>query len=152
MIAMSVTGDRAVILELKSIGIRLRERIREAVTRQTMALVAYVKTEKLSGQVLKTRSGTLRRKINGKVSETPTSVTGTIGAGNLAYALAHEYGFDGEVNVRAHVRQAIGGPVNVRAHLRHMHLPERSFLRSGLRDRRAAIAADLERAVAQAVA
>lgn len=151
MIAMSITGDRAVLLELKSMGIRLREQVGAAVARQTFALVAYIKAEKLSGQVLRTRSGTLRRKINGKVTETATSVTGTVGAGNLPYAAAHEYGFEGDVSVRDYVRQTVAGPVNVRAHVRHMVLPERSFMRSALADRREAIRLDLERAVAEAV-
>lgn len=161
MIAMSLVGDRAVLLELKSLGMRLSENIRTAVHRQTLALAAYVKAEKLSGQVLKNRTGTLRRKINAKFAGNATYVEGRVGAGNLPYAAAQEYGFDGVVNVKAHLRtitQAFGRElaapmtVDVAAHQARMHLPERSFLRSGLRDRTPAIAADLEDAIRKAVA
>jgi phage gpG-like protein len=100
-----------------------------------------VKERKLSGQVLKNRTGTLRRKINYQLRETPTEVSASVGV-QLSYAAVHEYGFDGIVTVKEHLRtitQAFGrpiAPVHVHrgAHQRHMKLPERSFLRSSLRE------------------
>ncbi|HEY8885206.1 MAG TPA: HK97 gp10 family phage protein [Chloroflexota bacterium] len=139
MISFTVEGDQAVVRMLSAKVPKLTNAVRGSITRATFALVAYVKANKLSGQVLKNRTGTLRRKINGRVTETANSITGIAGL-KLAYAAAHEYGLDVDESVRAHLRtikQAFGrsiAPVTfeVKAHSRHVHLPERSYLRSSL--------------------
>lgn len=165
MITFRVINDQNVILNLRSMGIRVRENLREAVTRASIMLTRYVKEEKLSGQVLKNRTGTLRRKINYAVTETSAGITGSVGV-KLSYAAAHEFGFDGVVSVREHLRHAKGasgrdshgrfqkgagsGSIVVHAHQRHMHLPERSFLRSALRDQALPISQMLRAAVMEA--
>lgn len=148
MIAFSMSVDGASLeLRIKSMGLIIRGRVRDAVTRAAIMLTAYVKEQKLSGQVLKNRSGTLRRKINYKVTEQENQISAAVGV-KLAYAAAHEFGFDGMVSVRDYVRHVnsrnVRGSVNgksgktadgiafVHAHERHMHLPERSYLRSSL--------------------
>lgn len=158
MITACITGDTAVLLKLRSMGIGIRDALRMAVRRESIALTRYVKENKLSGQVLKNRTGTLRRKINYFVAETPTSMTGSVGV-KLSYAAAHEYGIDKTVSVREHLRtikQAWGRPIEpmsvaVHAHQRHMHLPERSFLRSSLRENELTIREHLHAAVAGAI-
>jgi phage gpG-like protein len=117
-------------------------------------LVRYVKEHKLSGQVLHVRTGTLRRKINYRVTQTAAAITGQVGV-KLSYAAAHEYGLDVEEQVREHLRtakMAFGRPIapvtfSVRAHTRHMKLPERSFLRSSLREMTPEIQAMIRAAV-----
>lgn len=112
-----------------------------AVTRLSINLQAYVKENKLTGQVLHTRTGTLRRSINREVTSTPSAIRAVVGT-NVEYAAGHEYGFNGDVNVKAHLRQitqAWGRPISprsvqVQAHTKHVVLPERSFLRSALKD------------------
>lgn len=160
MIAVTLSGDRAVALELRGMTLRVHDALRRAITRESLLLLAAVKEEKLSGQVLKTRTGTLRRSINRRQTETATGIRATVGT-NLSYAAIHEYGFDGTQTVRAHMRhitQAFGRPlatsvmVSVGGFERHVHMPERSFLRSALAERRPAILAALEAAVAKAVA
>jgi phage gpG-like protein len=120
---------------------------------------AGVKGDRLSGQVLHVRTGTLRRSINQRVTVTDDAVMASVGT-NVRYAAAHEYGFDGPVTVKAHIRRAalIGvdragarGEVYVRSHTRHMRLPERSFLRSELRDRADEIRESLREAALKAV-
>jgi hypothetical protein len=141
MISFTVQGDAAVVRMISAKVPKLTNAVRTSLTRATFMLVGYVKTNKLSGQVLRVKTGTLRRKINGRVSETSNSITGQVGV-KLAYAAAHEYGLDVDESVRAHLRtikQAFGrsiAPVTfeVKAHSRHVHLPERSFLRSSLRE------------------
>lgn len=141
MIQFTVVGDQAVVSMLQAKVPKLTAAVRNSVTRASIMLLAYVKANKLSGQVLKNRTGTLRRKINFRVTESPGKITGQVGV-KLAYAAAHEYGFDGTVSVKASLRtikQAFGrsiAPVTfpVRSYTRHMHLPERSFLRSSLRE------------------
>lgn len=151
MIQFTIVGDDAVIRMLQAKVPALTKAVRTSITRASISLLRYVKENKLSGQVLKNRTGTLRRKMNYRVTETPNSITGAVGV-KLSYAAAHEFGFDGPENVRAHLRtikQAFGrsiAPVtfNVRAHTRTVHLPERSFLRSALSDKRGEITAMIE--------
>lgn len=158
MIIGKVTGDEAVVLRLRVMGDRIRERLSKELTRSAIALTRYVKERKLSGQVLKNRTGTLRRKINYRTTETEKAMTASVGV-KLSYAAAHEYGFDGIVTVREHLRQvkqAFGRPIapvtaTVHAHQRHMHLPERSFLRSSLRENAPAIRERLRAAVIGAI-
>lgn len=141
MITGRVTGDSAVLLQLRSRGLVLREQLRTTVQEQGIRLLRLVKL-KVSGPVLKNRSGTLRRKLNVRFTETANEILSTVGL-KLKYAATHEYGFDGIVSIRAHLRrvtQVFGRPlaspisVSVRAHTAHMKLPERSYLRSTLRE------------------
>jgi phage gpG-like protein len=151
-------NDEKVIANLRAMGPRIRERLRQAITREAIALTRHVKEEKLSGQVLKNRTGTLRRSINFKVTEDAAGVSGSVGTG-LKYARVHEYGFNGTVSIREHLRtvkQAFGRPiepisVTVREHARRVKLPERSFLRSSLADRLPSLRESLRAAVAGAV-
>lgn len=104
--------------------------VRQAVLSAAIMVTAKVKDEKLSGQVLNVRSGRLRRSINYRVvSDGDAMVDARVGT-NVEYAPIHEFGFDGDQKVRAHMRK--GRPVV--AHTRHVKLPERSFLRSTLRE------------------
>jgi len=141
MISFTVDGDAAVVRMLNAKVPALNAAVRSSITRASIMLLAYVKANKLSGQVLKVKTGTLRRKVNYRVWETANAFVGQVGV-TLAYAAAHEYGFSGDENVREHLRtikQAFGRPIApvtfpVRAHSRHVNLPERSFLRSSLRE------------------
>ena len=141
---------------------KLRENVSRTIERLSIQLQAKVKDEKLSGQVLHVRSGTLRRSINRVVKQDGDTTIAQVGT-NVVYAHIHEYGFDGIESVRAYVRRSsqqmalaryrtnklgerieiLGsykkaggtpGEVNVRAHTRHMVMPERSYLRSSLRE------------------
>lgn len=126
---------------------RLLERLVKFFDRESLELTAYVKEDKLSGQVLNVRTGTLRRSIHRDLRTTANEVVATVGT-NVEYARIHEYGFHGEQSVHEHLRmmkQAFGRPVRnprpirVRAHVRRVDLPERSFLRSALADLEARI-------------
>lgn len=166
MIIGKLSGDSEVLLRLKSMSVRVQSALRAEIQRQAIALTRYVKETKLSGQVLKNRTGTLRRKINYEITDSETAVTASVGV-KLSYAAAHEYGFDGVVTVRDHVRavksrnargQIDGkrrtiaqGVAFVHTYQRHMHLPERSYLRSSLRENSASIREALRGAVAEAV-
>jgi len=165
MIVGKITGDGPTLLRLSSMNVRLRDAIRRTVTRQATALTRYVKQSKLSGQVLKNRTTPLRNSVNYRISETADQVTASVGT-NVKYAAAHEYGFDDTVTVRAHVRSVnsrnIRGTIDgkrkktgqgigyVSEHERHMHLPERSFLRSSLLENSASIRDQLRAAIKKA--
>ena len=143
---------------------RLDKTMRTAVDRLSIIVQTGAKEDKLTGQVLHVRTGTLRRSINRKVTQGPGGVFATVGT-NVRYAAVHEYGFDGIVNVRAHTRRAreqmalrgkkrpskSEGTISVREFTRHMVMPERSFLRSELRDRTTQIQQELRTAAMEAI-
>ncbi len=103
------------------------------------------------------------------------AVSSSIGS-NVAYAAAHEFGFDGQVQVRsftrknprgnlfsaaatvslkdgrisrakAKVKQTAAGISIVRAHQRHMKLPERAFIRTGIEERAKAYGVSISAAI-----
>jgi phage gpG-like protein len=129
--------------------------MRTAMLLQMVRLANYVKTRKLSGQVLRNRTGTLRRSIVGTADVHGGEITGAVGT-NVSYARAHEFG--GQFNVPGHWRtqsQAWGRDIAprsvfVRSHV--MTMPQRSFLRSSLLDRKEAIQKELQGAALRAMA
>ncbi len=143
---------------------RLRDGMRSAVQRLSIMVQSGVKEGKLTGQVLHVRTGTLRRSINRVVTETPSGVFAQVGT-NVRYAAIHEYGFEGDVQVKAHVRRSAlqmsakrtkrdrksDGTILVRAHTMHMKMPARSFLRSTLKDFTGVITTTLRETALQAV-
>ncbi|MEP7312547.1 MAG: HK97 gp10 family phage protein [Pseudomonadota bacterium] len=151
MIKGTVIGSEQVIARLKVFPTSLREELRTAVTRSAFNLQRHVKENKLSGQVLKVRTGRLRRSINVRVTDSESQVVGSVGT-NVEYARAHEFGFKGVVNVREHLRRTVSGfRASVRAHSRKVNLPERSFLRDALKDKRLEIRREFDLAVKRAI-
>ncbi|HEX3884750.1 MAG TPA: phage virion morphogenesis protein [Stellaceae bacterium] len=154
MISTYIVGDAQVISLLERITPQVRSHVARTVGSLGLALQRRVQDEKLSGQALKVRTGNLRASINTEVADSGSRVAATVGTG-VRYGRVHEYGFQGIVSVRAHLRhvtQVFGRPVaatqNVRAHSRQVNLPERSFLRSALREMQGTIQAALNKAVA----
>lgn len=120
-------------------------------------MVGHVTRNKLRGQYLRRRTGTLIRSI----TESPrflisdALVRGEWGS-HLDYARVHEEGFVGRVQVRAHVRRLIGTATSkasarrvkkallagrgrtafVRAHSRHLNVRARHFMRDTVAEKR----------------
>lgn len=168
-----MSGDRALELKLGQAGAKAEAVARETIGRLVLLLQTQAKF-KLSGEVLNVRTGRLRRSITKRIEASGGSVSGIVGT-NVSYAAAHEFGFDGTVNVREHLRQVrehgrfslqrvkdkdlgvwrkrrgklTGGVATVHAHTRHVNLPERSFLRSALKElhEQGVDAAELQRAM-----
>lgn len=161
-IQVVLVGDEEVKARLEKLGPDTHDKVVRAVQKLTIDLQAKVVGEKLSGQVLKTRTGTLRRSITQRVEDNGSSIIGIVGAdmSTAKYAAAHEYGFTGTVEVREHVRritQAFGRPITPRevlvaSHSMRMNIPERSFLRSSLSEMEPDILAGLNEAVQEAIA
>lgn len=148
-------NDTAAILKLDGMKLRARDVLKRTVTVLSIELQRYVKEKKLSGasqnarangaktgegkylgQALGVVTGRLRRSITHKVTESTGEVRGIVGT-NVEYAGVHEYGFQGQVTVREHLRRTkSGNSAVVHAHARAVNLPERSFLRSALREMR----------------
>ncbi len=154
MISAQIIGADAVIAKLGAMPDRVVSLLRAAVEREAIALTGYVKESKLSGQVLRNRTGTLRRSINYAMIGDLAARVGT----NLVYAAIHEYGGQ----TRAHVIEAknakalafqVGGQTIIRRRVQHpgSKMPERSFLRSSLRDSRDRIVAAIQAAVTEGI-
>lgn len=159
MITVVVVGKERMLADIRQVPVRVLPEIRKATEVLAIKLSAYVKRDKLSGQVLKNRTGTLRRSINYKVTATGTDFMAMVGT-NKEYAHVHEFGFNGTVTVKEHLRMmrvAFGKEmrnprqVTVRAHSMHMKMPERSFLRTALAEFEPTIRQEYEIALQRAL-
>jgi phage gpG-like protein len=150
MIRAFVTGDKEVIAKLTSMPAIIANALQQEVATQTYRLQQHVQQNKLSGQVLKRRTGRLRASINTKVEREGNRIIGSVGT-NVIYAAVHEFGFHGTVNVSSFTRTINGVTQNVSAHTRQMNMPQRSFLRSSLNDLKDQIQAGLVAAVNRAI-
>ena len=159
MITAILIGHEHLSPYLRNIYPSTQAALEESVGRLALKLMRKIKEEKLTGQVLKNRTGTLRRSINQRIDKTETGIVASVGT-NKSYAAAHEYGFTGTVTVKEHMRQikqAFGRPISpknirVRTHTMQMHLPQRSFLRSALREMDAEIKEGLRDALKRGLA
>lgn len=140
----------AFLARLRAAPERLQKNLGAVVQRLSIQLQTLVK-QKLNGPVLHVRTGTLRRSINRLIEESAQAIFAKVGT-NVRYAAPWEYGFTGDVPVRAHARRTrSGGVADVRAHMRHVVMPERSFLRSSLNDMKPRIEADVRKAAMEAL-
>lgn len=117
-----------------------------------------IKFEKLSGQVLKNKTGTLRRSITPTVKTEGSSITGEV-ATNIEYAAIHEYGgrtkphdiFPRKGRALAFM---MGGKKVVVKSVHHPGsvFPERSFMRTALNEMRPEIRAAFQDAIDEVAA
>lgn len=139
MIIGQVVVDNSEINRLASLGDRATRALQTEIKKLTVELQNKVKKDKLTGTVLKVRTGTLRASIDQRTEDTPTEISGFVGT-NLNYGIAHEFGVRKAVLVPAHTRvitKAFGKSIdpvtiNVGPYTMNMNLPMRSFLRSSL--------------------
>ncbi|TDV04683.1 HK97 gp10 family phage protein [Paraburkholderia caballeronis] len=178
-VTVDVRGQQQVVQRIRDFTPRLQARIMQTVQRLTIGLQRVVMDEKLSGQVLNVRSGRLRRSIGQTVERDNGTVTGIVSTA-VVYAPIHEYGGvihrvskPGVVRLRTDtkgnlLRQELNGqPSHLAVFARKSHkrarevayeggksytikIPERSFLRSALRDQRSTILQDIRSATSDA--
>lgn len=151
MIKGTIIGSEQIAAKFDRMQAQAMPKLQERIAKVVIKLQSRVVANKLSGQVLRVRTGTLRRSIHSDVIATGNSVTGIVGT-NMEYAAFHEYGFHGTENVKEHLRtikQAFGKSlkspkkITIHAHTRQVDYPEHSFLRSALADMRQEIMFDL---------
>ena len=145
--------------KLGDLGKRLPAAGVRAMRASVWSMIRDVTLNRMSGQYLRVRTGTARRSMMGHVERRGDSVRGVIGNPH-DYVSAHEEGFKGPVQVRAHTRQLArlergrGGTVtkksarkykarrakgykmsaHVRAHTRQLNIRARRFIRDTLAD------------------
>ena len=109
-----------------------------------------VEAQKKTGRILQIGSQYASSLVFQKATVSGNSVTSAIGD-SVKYAAVHEFGFDGEVGVRAFTRKdhrkdvrskggkgktvIASGITRVGEHSRHMHLPARAPVQRGINDR-----------------
>jgi HK97 gp10 family phage protein len=160
MIQGWLVGDAELVARMSAMPGKVNQGLVRAVTMLSLKLAQKVMADKLSGQVLKVRTGTLLRSITSRVDAGDTNVSGIVGT-NVAYAHRHEYGFQGTEQVKEHLRtitQAFGHEIKagsatftVHAHSRKVNYPEHSFLRSALSEMEGEIKTTLEQSVRDAI-
>jgi len=159
MISAVLTGHEQLIPYVRKIYPNTQAALEESVGQLALKLVRKIREEKLTDQQLKNRTGALRNSISQRIDTSGSRITAVINT-RKPYAMAHEFGFTGTVTVKEHmrqIRQAFGKPISpvnvrVRTHTMHMHLPERSFLRSSLREMETEIKAGMRDALKGALA
>lgn len=157
MVKIEFIGDKEVASKLESFAPKIYDSLLMTITKLSIELQAKIKSQKLTGQVLKTRTGTLRRSINYRVDQTPSQIVGRVGIGADAakYGIMHEFGLSKTENVRSHMRtiKQVWGKsiapkqISVRSHTRAVNYPERSFMRTALAEMRPIIQQDISKAV-----
>lgn len=154
LIQVTVVGADRVAQKLRDMPAEIRSKLFKAVQAQWLGLQAHVVRDKLSGQVLKRVTGNLASSINAggvdslsEMKQSPDEITGIVGT-KVRYAAIHEYG--GTVTIPTQRRTSkLGKSYTVRAH--KATFPERSFLRSSIRDRATQIRDAIQSSVQAAV-
>lgn len=154
VLGAQIVGSEKVLRVLSDAGPAVRRRLLDEMNRQTIRLQNIV-VQKLSGPVLKNRTGLLRESINQRVTESANELRGSVGT-NVKYGAVHELG--GTFTIPAHIAHWKNGPARgqarvdsweVRAH--EATFPQRSFLRSTLTEESATTIQAFKAALSAAV-
>lgn len=152
MLSVEVEGADALSVRLSAAPAAVRAALADKAADLAQRLRAHVVQDKLSGQVLKVRTGALRDSIQAAVDLSDNGFKARVfSSGDLKYAAIQEFGgrtppheiLPDKAKALAFV---VGGE---RVFARRIHhpgsrIPERSYLRSSLADMAAQIAAELK--------
>ena len=158
MIKAVLVGDPSRITEsIRSLFPEIKSGVGRSMARLVIALSNKIKFEKLTGQVLRNRSGRLRDSISPRVTESGNTVVGEVGT-NVAYASIHEYGgrtpahdiFPRKGRALAFM---MGGKQVIVKSVHHPGsvFPERSFMRTALNEMEPQIRAEFENAISEVI-
>jgi phage gpG-like protein len=164
-----IKGVAAAKAKVSGVAPRAVTKIVTAIKTEAINLVAYIKQNKLSDQVLRVRTGRLRRSITANFAQDGDTFAARIGT-NVKYGRAWEFGFTGAVNVPEHKvkafermqTHAFGKPmksprkVNVRehvvkAHTVNMKMDPRPFVGPSAEENMPRIQKNLRQAMAEAL-
>ena len=164
MITAKITGGEDLRKKFRDSIPNIESGVQKEIMRLALKMTRVV-MGKLTGPVLNVgrgvhggngSGGRLRRSIHPEWDFKQGYSGATVGT-NVEYAAIHEYGFSGSVQVKSFQREmtrAFGKPISptqvtVRAHTRNVNMPERSFLRSTLREMKSEIEEGLQKAIAK---
>lgn len=156
---LSVTiDDSKLIQQLEAMPAKIRNAVYVTVKSLAKSLQKHIVVDKLQGQVLGHRSGNLWRSIQNDVTQNDSGVLGRVfSSGDVKYAAIHEFGG----RIPPHVIEPKNGEAlsfimnGKRVFFKKVNhpgsvMPERSFMRSSLRDMRSEIIDDITKAVEKA--
>lgn len=158
MITVELRKQTAVFENIANADKGIRTSVKSRVLALAIMLSGYIKTNKLSGQVLNAVSGKLRRSINfTQPYETATAIQAKVYSDStVKYGAIHEYGgrtsphdiFPKRGGVLAFT---MGGKQVFASVVHHPGsiMPERSFMRTALADKERVIRTELQQAVVQ---
>ncbi len=91
-LTLVVEGSKEMMAKFDALPAKIRDRVGgKAMNQGALLLESYIRTEKLSGQVLRVRSGRLRSSITHRVAQEGDDTVARVGT-NVIYAKIHEYG------------------------------------------------------------
>jgi hypothetical protein len=160
MFSVSLDGAEALQARLDDLPLAVQAAVRAKAADLAERLRAHVVDDKLSGQVLRSKTGALAGSIGAEVAVEGDQVRARVfSAGDLKYARIQEYGgvtpAHQIVPSKARALAFIAGGAQVFAR-RVQHpgsvIPERSYLRSSLADMAGQITAELKAAVVNSLA
>ena len=159
MIRVDVTGDQAALDRMQSLPSEVRLALQRKMALLTIKLYRHIVLNKLSGQVLSTVSGRLKRSVTFDTQQTGDQIVSEVYTdGSAPYDTIHEFGG----KTPAHVIE----PVKAKAlsylqdgkrvfykRINHpgSRMPERSYMRSALHDMEQEITDELTAAFTQAL-
>lgn len=151
---VTIVGDKELIAHLQRMPGAVQAALKIKVTQLALQLENYVKTQKLNGQVLNRISGRLARSISNKITATAQEIIARVfSSGDVKYAAIHEFGGRTSPHViepkKAHAL-AFGGQFYAKVNHPGSKMPERSYLRSSLRDMSTQISLGMKEAVVRA--
>ena len=159
MITGTVLGDTDVVAHFDAMPAKVHAALLAKTQSLSVKLARYIQEQKLSGQVLKVRSGNLRRSIAFMTTDSADVITGkAYSSGDVKYAAIHEFGGKTAahdiVPTKAKALAFMMNGKQVFASIVHHPgsvMPERSFMRSGLADMREEIIEGLRQAALDAM-
>jgi phage gpG-like protein len=161
MIGLQITGTEQVLEKLGAVTGKVRVAAKSSLDMWARELAGYIKAEKLSGQVLNRRSGSLSDSVNkGDTVDTGSTISGVVRAGlDVPYAKIHEYGglIPAHIVVATNAKAlcfSVGGVTRFAKSVQipAVNMPERSYMRSRLQDKAPDGIAELRAAVKEAIA
>lgn len=159
MITVRLVGDTALIARLDRMSIAVQAALLRKVNELNLRLVNYIQTQKLSGQVLNRKTGRLMRSIHSKVEQMAKAVYGIVyQSSDVPYGRIHELGGRTAPHVilpkKASVLAFNWKGENVffrRVNHPGSVFPERSYMRSSLREMSEEISLGLKQAVVEGI-
>lgn len=158
MINVTINGDTELIAKIGGYSNRLHDELLPAMKTIGLELQTKVQDEKLSGQVLKVETGALRRSIHESTDDQGQLITTQVfSSGDVKYAAIHEFGGTTGPHEILPVKGKVlafpmGGEMVFTTKVNHpgSKMPERSFMRSSLKEMQSEIVAEIGAAAQRA--
>lgn len=161
LINVTLVGERETLAKIKGLAPAVDQALYLKIKVLSLKLEKHIKTNKLNGQVLNRITGALARSIHSTVDRTRNAVMGKVfSSGDVKYARIHEYG--GTIQhpggtayiidpkkrgLAMFISNKAATPDMKRTQPHPIKMPERSYMRTGLRDMSTEISTGMKKSV-----